>query len=125
VTRVYRIQDSEGRGPWRPGFSCLWADSGFGPGVENLPPWTKEFGPDLLARRGLPGEYYGCAVRRLSDLSRWVSATERQKLAALGFEVVSLRPDRVLAESRNQLVFATRVPLKRAAATVVPWVSVP
>lgn len=57
MTRVYRTQDSEGRGPWRPGFSRVWCDAEFGPGAESLPPWGAEFGADLIERRGLPGEH--------------------------------------------------------------------
>ena len=121
MTRVYRIQDKDGRGPWRPGLTRVWSDPEFGPGVENLLPWGVEFGLDLLARRGLPGEYYGCAVRKPAELRRWVSATERSRLAALGFSVVSVKADRILAESKNQIVFASRLPLARAAIIVLPW----
>jgi len=120
MARVYRIQDREGRGPWRPGFSRVWCDAEYGPGVEPLPPWGVEFGLALIERRGLPGEHYGCAVRKPQELRRWVSATERRRLAELGFNVVSVRADRVLAESRNQIVFASRTPLARAAI-ILPW----
>lgn len=122
MTRVYRIQDGDGRGPWRPGFSRHWTDKEFGPGVENLPPWDAEFGADLVERRGLPGEHYGCAVRKPRELRRWVSDAECHRLAALGFNVVSVKADRILAESKNQIVFASRVPLARAAI-VLPWAS--
>lgn len=119
MTRVYRVQDREGRGPWRPGFSRVWADEDFGPGCEDLPSWLVEFGPDLLARRGLPGEHYGCAVRKPKDLRRWLSDAERMRLAALGFSLVVVKADRILAESKNQLVIASRVPLARAV--ILPW----
>lgn len=102
MTRVYRIQDADGRGPWRPGFSVKWCDPNFGPGVEDLPPYFVEFGHDLLKRRGLPGEHYGCAVRKPQDLCRWVSATERAKLATLGFNIVSLKPDPVWGAVRQR-----------------------
>jgi hypothetical protein len=120
MTRVYRIQGADGRGPWRPGFSVKWCDPDFGQGVEALPPYFVEFGHNLLKRRGLPGEHYGCAVRKPQDLRRWVSTTERAKLAALNFNVVSLKADRILAESKNQLVFACRIPLSHAAV-ILPW----
>jgi hypothetical protein len=115
MSRVYRIQDRAGRGPWRPGLSRLWSDPYLQPGMENLLPWGAEFGDDLLERRGLPGEHYGCAVRKLHDLARWLSPTECRRLQALGFNPVSIRPDRILAESTNQLVIACRAPLARAA----------
>ncbi len=118
--RVYRVQDKDGRGPWRPGFSRVWADKEFGPGVERLPPWGVEFGLDLIARRGLPGEHYGCAVRKPRELRRWFSTAEMERLATLGYAIVSVKAERILAESGNQLVFASRKPLA-LGATVVPW----
>lgn len=120
MSRVYRVQDAEGRGPWRPGLSRHWCDAEFGEGVEALPTCFDEFGHDFLARRMLPGEHFGCAVRRLRDIKRWVSETERARLRGMGFVVVSIRPDRVLVESKNQLVFASRTPLSRAGVPV-PW----
>src|SRR4051812_11711426 len=111
MSRVYRIQDREGRGPWRPNLSRRWLDAEPAPGVEILLPWHVEFGYDLLKLRGLPGEHYGCAVRKPRDIARWVSKTEREKLSALRFNLVSIHPDRILAESANQIVFASRTPL--------------
>jgi hypothetical protein len=115
MMRVYRIQDAEGRGPFRPGFSHIWADEHFGPGVEAMPTWQEEFGTDLLDRRGLPGEWFGSAVRSIKDLSRWFSDAEQERLRGLGFRVVSIGPVRILAESKNQVVFASRLPLAVAA----------
>jgi hypothetical protein len=80
-----------------------------------LPTWQEEFGGDLIERRGLPGEHYGSAVRSVKDLARWFSEAEQERLRALGFRVVSIGPVRILAESKNQVVFASRVPLATAA----------
>ena len=121
MTRVFRIQDAEGRGPWRPGLSAKWADKDWHAEVEDLPPFFEEFGHDLIQRRGLPGEHWGCAVRKLRDLRRWLSPTERRKLSGMGFTVVSIKPDRILAESKNQLVIASRVPFRRAPVSIIPW----
>lgn len=118
MTRVYRIQDAEGRGPFRPGFSRKWSDGYFASGMQALPTWQEEFGADLIARRGLPGEHYGSAVRKVKDLGRWFSAAEQERLRAMGFRVVSIGRVRILAESKNQVVFASRVPLARAALGV-------
>lgn len=120
MSRVYRIQDREGRGPWRPGFSQVWSNPDPPPDYEALLPWGEEFGWNLLERRGLPGEHYGCAVRKLRDLGKWVLADECQRLDKLGFKIVSIRPDRILAESKHQLVIACRRPLAQVA-TPVPW----
>src|ERR1700722_13204458 len=112
---IYRIQDGSGRGPFRPGFSRQWADESFGLGCKQFPTWMEEFGPDLIELRGRAGEHFGSAVRSPQKLCEWFSSTERAKLAMLGFYVVSLDIDRVLAESSNQLVFARRLPLNQGA----------
>jgi hypothetical protein len=62
-------------------------------------------------------------VRKLRDLTRWLSEAECRRLQALGFNPVSIRPDRILAESTNQLVIACRQPLARAAR-LVPWAEI-
>lgn len=121
--RVYRVQDANGRGPYQPGFSRQWADEDFAPGMMALPTWMEEFGSDLITRLGRPGEHYGSAVRSVEKLSEWFSPTEQRRLAALGFIPVALRANRILAESKNQLVFARQRPLARGAL-LMPWPSV-
>ena len=44
--RIYRIQDAEGRGPYRPGFSNKWLDEN--PRALGLLPWFEEFGTQIL-----------------------------------------------------------------------------
>lgn len=108
---VYRIQNDVGRGPFRPGFSHQWADASFTGGCIAHPTWMEEFGEHLITKRGRVGEHFGSAVRTLDKLCEWFSPTERAKLAAFGFQCVMLDIDRVLAESKCQLVFARKLPL--------------
>lgn len=110
--RIYRVQDREGRGPYRPGLSKRWVDQN-----ECLPPpdWISEFGPAVLLKFR-PHEYAGCGVRSLEQLGRWFSATEQPRLAALGFQLVAMHVDRILAESENQIVFARSLPLWKGAS---------
>lgn len=110
---VFRIQDRKGCGPFKPGVSKKWCDDDFGPGVKNHPTMMEEFGHDLIDRKGLPGEHYGTAVRDVEKLAEWFSASEREKLRKLGYRVVSMKIDRILAESPNQLIFARHKPLYR------------
>lgn len=114
---VYRVQDHKGRGPFKPGLSKRWADEVFAPGQEELPTFMEEFGNDLIERLGRPGEYYGSAVRSADKIKRWFSEAERTKLHKLGYRLVSMKADRVLAESSNQIVFARRRPLYRDVRT--------
>jgi hypothetical protein len=116
---VYRIQDRDGRGPFKPGRSHLWSDTHF-QARELLPPWGDEFGWDLIERRGRPGEHFGTAVRSLDGLNAWFSPTEQQRLRRMGYLPVCLWADRVLAESRHQLVFTRRLPLA-LEAVICPW----
>lgn len=110
--RVFRIQDSEGRGPFRPGLSQVWIDEE----RTSMPPtFMEEFGWDIFDKMGRPGEHFGSAVRRVEDLLRWFSHREMRKLAALGYRIVSLSDARVLAESENQCVFARSRPLAEGA----------
>jgi hypothetical protein len=58
--RVYRVQDVEGRGPWRPGFSRLWVRDR--DDHDNLRPWVEQFGVGIIPRNGWPfGRHFGCA----------------------------------------------------------------
>lgn len=118
--RVFRIQDQDGRGPFKPGFSKYWADSDFAPGMKALPPFMEEFGPDAINRLAMPGErHFGSAVRGVGKLREWFSDAERERLAGLGYYIGAIDHARVLAESENQLLIASRVPF--SSCVVVPW----
>ena len=118
--RVFRVQDWRGRGPFKPGLSERWLDRELAPGREYLPDFMSEFGLDVLVQLGQPGEFYGCAVRTLPELDRWFSPTERVRLEFLGYNIVSLRAHRIVAESPNQMLIARRKPFK-AGAVILPW----
>jgi hypothetical protein len=105
--RVLRIQDADGRGPFKPGFSRKWIDDD---GPPQPKPWTLEF-PGLLKKMNEDG-HYGCAVRSVEQLRVWFSPTEMVRLRILGYRCVAMEVDKVLAESRNQLVFMRRKPLR-------------
>lgn len=109
---VYRVQCADGRGPYKPGFSRVWADD-FGPPPP--PTWMAEF-PRLLQRMDArflthPHEHYGSAVARIDLIHRWFTLTELQRLQVLGYRLVRMDVNLVLAESANQLVFARAKPL--------------
>jgi len=117
AVRVYRVQDADGRGPFRPGLSCWWVQPR--PDHQHLVPWMQEFGPEALHR--VPqqfGKHFGCACRTLGQLRRWFSAGEYATLRKLGFEAVALEADRVLHESQIQLLFQRRKPLRAGVEPV-------
>lgn len=115
---LLRVQDSEGRGPFKPGFSGRWRDRTLFPGMKELPTFMEEFGLKSILRLLRPGEHMGCAVRDLRGIHRWFSPTERMRLRELGYSVVKIEVDRILAESENQITFARSRPLNVDVETV-------
>jgi len=114
----YRVQDRDGRGPWRPGFSAQWieADAPAGRLVETV--------FDLLPLaelRALAREWHlGSACRTRAALLAWFTPAEIARLAVLGFHPVTLRADVVLAESATQALIGRRRPLAEGA-TRLRW----
>lgn len=101
---VFRIQDRDGRGPWRPGLSLQWVDADAPAG--RLVETVFDLIPLSLLRTLVRDTslHYGCACRTLAELMAWLTPVERARLAILGFHPVQLRVDLVIAESPWQLV---------------------
>jgi len=108
---VYRVQDADGRGPYKPGFSHKWIDA-CNQG-QNCPNVFDEF-PGLFP---LPApklnQAFGCAFLTVDALRRWFSPTELSILVSYGYNVVSMDVDTILAQSRHQCVFRRNKPLKQ------------
>lgn len=118
--KVYRVQDAEGRGPFKPGFSKVWCDPDFAPGQKAMPTWTEEFGRDAIDRLAKSSErHFGSAVRTVGKLREWFSDDERERLADLGYHVAAIPHARVLAESQNQLLIGSSTPF--SVCVIVPW----
>lgn len=108
---LLRIQDKYGRGPFKPGFTKTWCEFN-----HNLPGIMDEF-PDIQEKI-IPyhqkGMHLGVGVRGGYDgLKRWFSETELNKLDKLGYQAVTVKDFTVVCESVNQVVFATKKPLKQ------------
>lgn len=108
---IYRIQDKEGRGPWRPGFSHLWVESR--DDHNNLVPWYVEFGniDNLLETKYI----YGCGCKTIDQLKRWFTKTEYEKLKNYGYEAVKIKINKIVVESDIQCVFARKKALNKSA----------
>jgi hypothetical protein len=104
---VYRVQDSDGRGPWKPGFSQRWAEDR--EDWDNLPPWYVEFG--RVDQRGILGMAMGSACLTLEQLRRWFTASEYATLQRYGYRAVRMEVGRVLAESPVQCFIERSKPL--------------
>lgn len=104
---VLRVQDKEGRGPWRPGFSHTWVEDR--DDHDNLLPWTLEFGRvDLQSFYGMA---IGCGCLTLEQLRRWFTPSEYQTLQRYGYHAVRMEVGRILAASEIQCVFERVKPL--------------
>src|SRR5689334_8417241 len=106
---VYRVQDADGRGPWRPGFSKRWVEDRPEEVFAMLKPWPLEFGP--VHRRALFGMHLGCGCTSLDQLRRWFTPTEYTRLLTSGYRSVRMRVGRILAVSDVQCVFERAKPL--------------
>lgn len=106
---VCRIQDKEGRGPYRPGFSHVWSERDFGPD-----PVFVAF-PGIMAKAHkiveTKGGAVGCAFRSIEQASEWFSPSEVLTLAKHGYSLCWVLPDEILAENQDQLVIWTANPL--------------
>lgn len=109
--RVYRVQDDEGRGPYRVGFSHVWTDADH---HNRNPSIFDDFNlaPERLRELWHPSENGGCAFRNTAQLCSWFSSSERRRLEELKYSIVSMLVDRIIFESERQLVFARRRPLR-------------
>jgi len=98
---VYRVQDAEGRGPWKPGFSQYWVEDRAD--LDNLPPCFIDLG--TVHEKAFSWESVGCGCRTLEQLRRWFTESEYRTLIRYGYAAVCIRPSRILAESSIQCVF--------------------
>lgn len=113
---VCRIQDRFGRGPYRPGMPVLWVDDD---GPVN-PPWWREIGLSMhdAHSRMDDGHHWGCGFVSLQQMHAWFTAKEMRALSRLGYFLVWLRPDVILAETPRQVVFGCKAPLAQAAPRI-------
>jgi hypothetical protein len=109
MTVVYRWQDADGRGPYKPGISHYWADEDHAD--RKLPPFFEEFGMDII-KQCQPTECMGCGFRSPEQMHAWFTPTEQERMRLMGYRFGKLVADRILAESDKQLVFARRQPLR-------------
>ena len=107
-TTVYRIQDKQGRGPFKPGFSSKWVEPR--DDHENLIPWIYEFG--MVQNKAIVGCAVGCACQTVEQLRRWFTQSEYNTLKRFGYHAVSLEAGRILAESDIQCVIERAIPLR-------------
>lgn len=108
---IYRVQDRDGRGPFRPGFSHKWVQDR--EDHDNLVPWFVQF-PNIFSKSIL-GMHLGCGCKTISQLRRWFAQAEYDKLKLFGYTCVSLEVETILDESDIQCVFQRAKPMSDGA----------
>jgi len=105
---VYRWQDVDGRGPYKPGLSDFWAEPSH---YDRNPAIFYEF-PKWIASYRDPALTYGCAFRTVAQMHAWFTPAEIERMLDMGYQFGRMEVDRIECESERQLVFARRRPLK-------------
>jgi len=106
---AYRVQDADGRGPWKPGFSKVWVQDRTDDEFAALAPIAEQF-PDLVFPSGY---HFGCGCETVDQLKLWFNVEEFRILRSHGYHAVSLKVDRMIARSDVQCVFGRRLALNR------------
>lgn len=100
---IFRIQDKNGRGPWKPGFSHSWVD--IRKDHSNLLPWYEEFG--RVDKKALFGMALGSGCRTIGQLKRWFTQSEYTKLKKYGYQAVKMKVGSILADSEGYFFITT------------------
>ena len=114
--KIYRIQDREGRGPYKPGETELWQDKE----GEALPPLPI---PAILKfRRSIPKDHHmGFGFQSMEQLRNWFSDGEISRLYYRGFQIVSMGATGILMKDGKQVLFHRRFPFNEGCEAVKPW----
>ena len=61
----------------------------------------------------LRGMHCGCGCSDWEQLAKWFTDSERATLAKHGYYLTAFKPDRIIAQSSNQVVFAHKTHLAK------------
>ncbi len=108
MIHIYRIQDMDGRGPFKKEFTDKWlADRD----VSHL----KSFHPIQIfgAKNRTKAPFIGCGCTSIEQLKKWFTLEEYYFLLSQGYESVIISVDEILLSDKNQVLFARHRPLRR------------
>ena len=114
---IFRYQDDEGRGPFRPGMTERWlVDHESKPVglINERGVWGVRGAIDRFIRLNRMPHQFGFGCETLDCLFRWFTQDERKTLNDLGYRIVAMMGDRILG-NQNEVLFARRLPLSRRA----------
>lgn len=106
---LVRMQDADGRGPWRPGFSWSWSDIDRElpmPITSAMPNFRRE-----VMKLHRDGYHIGCAAR-VGNLDRWFSDGEVRRLLGMDFALHNASKLKLVWENDDQALVASMLPLR-------------
>lgn len=122
---VYRIQDEDGRGPWRTGFSKKWVEKRednsnlltiYGDFRDSFYDDEELF--ELFIMRIMSHSFYGSGCESLVKLRRWFTESEYNTLKNYGYNCVELDVEKILLSSEIQCIFERKKPLNICAKII-------
>lgn len=97
---IYRIQDQDWRGPFKPGFTTQWVRLEIDQErLNKLKPWPLEFSIDVNKYTNLIN---GCHTT--GQLREWFNKEEVSRLLKFGYKVYKVKVDEIVALSDIQCV---------------------
>lgn len=106
LVTVFRIQDANGRGPFRPGLTTVWLD----PDRTFFPPAIMD---EFNVRKALKkkGNFHiATATATQTILRKWFSRTEYDRLRALGYKAYEVPGCGILDRSKIQMLVCREFP---------------
>lgn len=110
MTKVFRIQDRAGRGPFKPNVTKKWLS--YSPEKDRLPSVQDSFPNILELLRADRGMIYACACLDTKSLHKWFTFTEYRKLKKLGYRCVTLDVE-IVASDDLQCLIKSKYPLNK------------
>lgn len=107
---IYRIQDKDGRGPWKPGFSTVWVE--YREDHDNLIPWHFDFAGINMSNIA-KHKAYGCGCTSIKHLKRWFTESEYKTLKKHGYHAIKISKYEIIAESDIQCIFTCKKLLQK------------
>lgn len=106
---AYRIQDREGRGPFKPGVPMQWIIER--DDLWNLKPHFVDFPNirEIVHKASIAGLYVASACESVEHLRRWVLPEEWNTLRILGYRAYEVKRCQYLLQSDVQLLIAREV----------------
>ena len=113
MKHIYRVQDADGRGPFKPGLTDKWLSAR---GDSDLLPAFSVYDIfDAQHRKKAP--FYGCGCETIEQLKRWFWPDEWRILKKLGYFAVEMPVAEIILNDGNQVFFTRHRALNKAVKT--------